>query len=70
MPPIQAHIICFQLGNSIITDRMKVQAIFKGGKTAAKPATKKASAPAKSSGSKKTGGWLGSGSQNVNLDKW
>jgi len=49
---------------------MKVQALFKSGKTAAKPATKKASAPAKSSGAKKSGGWLGAGSQSLNLDKW
>lgn len=24
----------------------------------------------KASGTSKTGGWLGSGSQNINLDKW
>jgi hypothetical protein len=50
---------------------MKVQALFKSGKTASKPApAKKAtSAPRQSSG-KKTGGWLGTGSQQINLDKW
>lgn len=58
---------------------MKVQALFKFGKTAAKPApTKKgaaapkkgAVAPKKSSGSSKKGGWLGSNSNDINLDKW
>lgn len=48
---------------------MKVQSLFKSGKTAAKPATKAAPAK-KSSGAKKTGGWTGSDSGNVNLDKW
>jgi len=48
---------------------MKVQSLFKSGKTAAKPATKAAPAK-KSSGASKTGGWLGSNSSNVNLDKW
>jgi hypothetical protein len=27
-------------------------------------------APAKKSGTSKTGGWLGSDSQEINLDKW
>ena len=36
-----------------------------------RPDPAKKSAPArKSSGTSKTGGWLGSGSQNINLDKW
>jgi light-harvesting complex II chlorophyll a/b binding protein 5 len=50
---------------------MKVQSLFKGNKAAAKPATTKASAPAKKAASGgKAGGWLGSGSQNLSLDKW
>ncbi len=51
---------------------VKVNALF-GKKTAApaKP-SKKAAAPAKpsKSGTSKSGGWLGSNSQNINLDKW
>lgn len=59
---------------------MKVQALFKGlGKKAApapaksggkKTAPAKKAAPAKTGGRKSTGGWLGSDSQNVALDKW
>ena len=65
---------------------MKVQALFKFGKPAAKPATstkkaapakkaaapaKKAAAPAKkASGGSKKGGWLGSGSGEIALEKW
>lgn len=53
---------------------MKVQALFKKAAAPAKtaPAKKGAkSVPAKkASGSSKTGGWLGSGSQSVALDKW
>ena len=54
---------------------MKVQALFKkASKPAAAPAktskgVKKASAPKPSSG-KTTGGWLGSASGSINLDKW
>eukprot|EP00890_Picochlorum_soloecismus_P003485 jgi/Picsp_1/4137/NSC_01646-R1_minor chlorophyll a-b binding protein of photosystem ii len=54
---------------------MKVQALFKkASKPAAAPAktskgAKKASAPKPSSG-KTTGGWLGSASGSINLDKW
>jgi hypothetical protein len=49
---------------------MKVTALFKGAKAApAKKTTK--SAPAKKAGSgKTTGGWLGSDSQNLGLDKY
>ena len=49
---------------------LKVQALFgKSAKTA--PAKKSAAKPAKSSGSgSKSGGWLGSGSKTINLDKW
>lgn len=53
---------------------MKVQALFKKAAAPAKsaPAKKGAkSAPVKkASGSSKTGGWLGSNSQEVALDKW
>ena len=50
---------------------MKVQALFKGSAKAA-PAKKTAkSAPAKKSSSgKSSGGWLGSASGDINLDKW
>jgi hypothetical protein len=51
---------------------MKVQALFKGGAKAApaKKAASKASKPSKSSSGKKSGGWLGSDSQNLGLDKY
>lgn len=51
---------------------MKTVALF-GKKTPAAPAKagKKATTPARKSGSSgNTGGWLGSGSKNINLDKW
>jgi len=47
---------------------MKVTALFKGAKAA--PAKKATKAPAKSSSGKKTGGWLGSNSQDLGLDKY
>jgi len=48
---------------------IKTVALF--GKKTAAPAKKAASAPKKaSSGTQKSGGWLGSNSQNINLDKW
>ena len=59
---------------------MKTTALFKFGKTAApakaapakagKAAKKVAKAAPKQSSGKSTGGWLGSGSKNINLDKW
>ena len=61
----------------IITSiKMKVQALFKKAgsapaKTAAgKKTTKKASAPAKQTSKKSSGGWLGSASSSIDLDKW
>ena len=47
---------------------MKVQALFKGASKAA-PA-KKTAAPKKTSSTKSSGGWLGSASGDINLDKW
>lgn len=48
--------------------KMKVQALFKGSSKAA-PA-KKTAAPKKTSSAKSSGGWLGSASGDINLDKW
>ena len=58
-----------------VTSGLRVQALF-GKKTAAPakkaaaPAKKGAAAPKKSAGSKTSGGWLGSNSTAINLDKW
>ncbi|KAI7835897.1 hypothetical protein COHA_010200, partial [Chlorella ohadii] len=50
---------------------LRVQALFgKGAKAAPKKAAKSAPAPAKKGGVSRSGGWLGSDSQNINLDKW
>jgi hypothetical protein len=53
---------------------MKTMAFFKGGAKApakkAAPAKKGAAPVRKSGGSSKTGGWLGSNTQTLNLDKW
>lgn len=59
---------------------MNTQALFKFGKAAPKPAktaskpaktaSKPASAPKRTSGGAKKGGWLGTGSGDINLDKW
>lgn len=53
---------------------MKVQALFKKASAPAKsaPAKKGKAQPAKKAagGSKSTGGWLGSNTKNVALDKW
>ena len=48
---------------------MKVQALFKGSSKAA-PAKKTTAAPKKTSSGKTSGGWLGSASGDINLDKW
>lgn len=47
---------------------MKVQAIFKSTKSGT--AKKTSSAAKQTAAGKKSGGWLGSGSKNLNLDKW
>jgi len=48
---------------------IKTVALF-GKKAAAAPAKKAAQPAKKASGTTKSGGWLGSNSQNINLDKW
>ncbi|PRW57333.1 chlorophyll a b-binding apo CP26 precursor [Chlorella sorokiniana] len=50
---------------------LRVQALFgKGAKAAPKKAAKSAPAPAKKGGASRSGGWLGTDSQNINLSKW
>jgi len=59
-----------------VTSGLRVQALFgkkkaaAPAKKAAAPAKKGAAAPKKSAGSKTSGGWLGSNSTAINLDKW
>jgi light-harvesting complex II chlorophyll a/b binding protein 5 len=50
---------------------LRVQALFgKGAEAAPKKAAKSAPAPAKKGGASRSGGWLGTDSQNINLSKW
>ena len=58
-----------------VTSGLRVQALFgkksaAPAKKAAAPAKKGTSAPKKSSGGKTSGGWLGSNSSAIDLDKW
>lgn len=74
--PQSPHTVYHFTPDIITFIKMKVQALFKKAgsapaKTAgAKKTTKKSPAPAKPSSGKTSGGWLGSASSSIDLDKW